>query len=33
MVNFFERTKVVMGQIKNTGAILDSNAVWYLPTD
>ena len=33
MVNFFDRTKVVMGQIKSTGAVLDSNAVWYLPTD
>jgi hypothetical protein len=33
MVNFFDRTRVVMGQIKGTGGILDSNAVWYLTTD
>lgn len=33
MVNSFDRTKVVMGQIKSTGAVLDTNAVWYLPTD
>jgi hypothetical protein len=33
MVNFFDRTKVVMGPIKSTGGVLDSNAVWYLPTD
>lgn len=33
MVDFFDRAGVVMGQIKSTGAVLDSNAVWYLPTD
>lgn len=33
MVNSFDRTKVIMGQIKSTGAVLDSNAVWYLSTD
>jgi hypothetical protein len=33
MVNFFDRAKIVMGQIKSTGGVLDSNAVWYLPTD
>jgi hypothetical protein len=33
MVNFFDRERVVMGQIKSTGGVLDSNAVWYLPTD
>lgn len=33
MVNWFDRTKVIMGQINSTGAVLDTNAVWYLPTD
>jgi hypothetical protein len=33
MVNSFDRTKVIMGQINSTGAVLDTNAVWYLPTD
>lgn len=33
MVNFFNRQRVVMGQIKSTGGVLDSNAVWYLTTD
>jgi hypothetical protein len=33
MVNFFDRTNVVMGQIKSTGGVLDTNAVWYLPSD
>jgi hypothetical protein len=33
MIDFFDRRSVVMGQINSTGEILDSNAVWYLPTD
>jgi len=33
MVEFFNRKNALLGTMRNTGDVLDSNAVWYLPTD
>lgn len=33
MIKFFDRKNVNVGSLKDTGGILDSNAVWYLKYD